>query len=169
MKDIQIIPIREEYIEGFHACFDAVARERTYLARVEAPPIDSVRAFVQRIIAGGVPQFVALEGDTVIGWCDVIPNSIEGFTHVGRLGMGVQKDYRGKGIGEKLARATIGKAKKKGLEKVVLSVFASNLAAIKLYEKIGFKVEGVKKKARKIDDNYDDMIEMALFLDAYTE
>jgi len=50
------------------------------------------------------------------------------------------------------------------LERIELEVFASNAPAIKLYEKVGFVVEGVKQKARKLDDIYDDLIEMALFI-----
>jgi RimJ/RimL family protein N-acetyltransferase len=50
------------------------------------------------------------------------------------------------------------------LERIELGVFASNIPAIKLYEKAGFVVEGVKKKARKLDGVYDDMIQMALFI-----
>ena len=43
------------------------------------------------------------------------------------------------------------------------------MAARKLYEKLGFKVEGTKKKAVKFNGRYDDVIEMALFLDAHIE
>ena len=43
---IQILPIAEEHIESYHQCLDSVARERMYLALVEAPPLDSTRAFV---------------------------------------------------------------------------------------------------------------------------
>jgi RimJ/RimL family protein N-acetyltransferase len=50
------------------------------------------------------------------------------------------------------------------LERIELEVFASNTPAITLYEKKGFVVEGVKKKARKLDGVYDDMIQMALFI-----
>ena len=51
-----------------------------------------------------------------------------------------------------------------GLERIELEVFVSNAAAIKLYEKAGFVVEGVKKKGRKLDGEYDDLVEMALFI-----
>lgn len=90
--------------------------------------------------------------------------SLEGFTHSGQLGMGVQKRFRRMGIGTKLIEQALRKAKAKGLERVELKVFASNTAAIKLYEKLGFVVEGVKKKARKLDGAYDDLVEMALLL-----
>jgi ribosomal protein S18 acetylase RimI-like enzyme len=169
MKDIltsefQIVPIAEKYIESFYKCLDSVARERQYLAFVQAPPLESTQQFVLSNIAKDIPQFVALSGEEVIGWCDISPMRCEGFTHCGELGMGVRKGFRRLGVGTKLVEQTIRKAKEQGLERIELEVFASNIQAIKLYEKIGFFVEGVKKKARKLDGVYDDLVEMTLFI-----
>jgi RimJ/RimL family protein N-acetyltransferase len=55
-------------------------------------------------------------------------------------------------------------AKKFGIERVELEVYASNIPAIKLYEKRGFSHEGVKRKARKLDGVFDDVLMMALFI-----
>lgn len=161
---ISILPITEEHIEGFHRCLDSVARERLYLSFVKAPPLASAREFVRSNIAQDVPQFVAVHEGVVVGWCDISPMSQEGFTHSGSLGMGVHKGYRRRGVGEQLIRATLEKAIKQGLERIELEVFASNEPAIRLYEKLGFVVEGTKKQARKLDGVYDDIICMALFV-----
>ena len=163
-QNARILPIAEEHVEGFHRCLDSVARERLYLALVQAPPLDSTRGFVLSNIANDVPQFVAVIDNEVVGWCDICPMKREGFTHCGELGMGVHVRYRRCGIGQQLVVRTIQKAKEKGLERIELEVFASNVPAIKLYEKLGFVTEGVKKKARKIDGRYDDIVEMALFV-----
>ena len=82
----------------------------------------------------------------------------------GTLGMGVRKDFRRLGIGTRLLEQTLGGSREMGLERIALEVFASNTAAIKLYEKAGFAIEGVKKKARKLDGEYDDLVDMALFI-----
>ena len=158
---IQILPIAERYIEGFCHCLDAVARERAYLAFVQAPPLASVREFVCAHLAGNVPQFVALDGDRVVGWCDISPERHEGFEHSGRLGMGVLRAYRGRGIGTRLIVAAMDAARERGLERIELEVFASNQPAIGLYKKMGFVVEGIKKKARKLDGRYEDILCMA--------
>ena len=163
-QDIRILPIAEEHIDGFHRCLDLVARERLYLALVQAPPLDSTKAFVLSNIANHVPQFVAVINKDVIGWCDISPLKYEGFKHRGELGMGVHPLYRGLGIGQQLIGRTIQRAKESGLVRIELEVFASNVSAIKLYEKIGFITEGIKKKARWIDGNFDDIIEMVLFV-----
>jgi ribosomal protein S18 acetylase RimI-like enzyme len=168
-ETIQIVPIAEEHIEGFYWCLDAVARERRYLGFVQAPPLESVRQFVLENIENSLPQFVALSEDEqdkarLVGWCNIFPQNLEGFTHCGTLGMGVHKAFRRRGIGERLVERAISRAKEIGLERVELEVYASNIPAIKLYKKLGFVVEGMKKRARKLDGTYDDMIQMALFI-----
>jgi ribosomal protein S18 acetylase RimI-like enzyme len=164
VQEIRIVRIAEAYIEGSYRCLASVARERRHLAFTQAPPFESARSFVLSNIAQNVPQLVALHGDEVVGWCDISPMTREGFTHCGTLGMGVRKDFRRLGIGRRLLEQTIGEARRMDLEWIELEVFASNTAAIRLYEKAGFVVEGVKKRGRKLDGEYDDLVQMALFI-----
>src|SRR5262245_21963971 len=127
MVDIRIVPTAERYIESFHAAVDVVARERRYLGFVEAPPLDSTRDFVRRMLAGGGVQMCAVAPeDSVVGWCDIYRKTMEGFRHCGVLGMGLLPDYRGRGLGERLAVETIEAAQLAGIERVELEVFASN-------------------------------------------
>lgn len=165
MSGVEIIPISEEYIEGFHSCLDSVARERIYLAGVKARPIDTTREFVMNNIENNIPQYIAVHEGHVVGWCDIIPRRGVDFSHSGGLGMGVHKDYRGQGIGTRLLNATLEAAKEYGLERVELEVYTSNTRAMKLYAKRGFLTEGVKRKARKLDGVYYDIQVMALFFD----
>jgi len=162
--EIQVLTISEDCIEGYCACPDAVARERLYLGFVEAPPLESTRGFVRGVIADGIPQFVAVVGEQVIGWCDVLPMKMEGFTHCGELGMGVCRAYRGQGIGRRLLTAALARAREFGLERVELEVFASNTPAVRLYQSEGFLLEGVKGKVRFLDGVYDDLLMMAKFI-----
>ena len=65
----RIAPIAQEHIESFHAMLDEVARERRWLAMLEAPPLEELRKHVLGNISGGVPHFVALADARVVGWC----------------------------------------------------------------------------------------------------
>lgn len=162
-----ISPIGREHIDGFHRCLDIVSKERRYLASVEAPPIERVREFVVGNIAAGVPQYVALFGGEVVGWCDIRPvNKLPGFTHTGVLGMGVHPEHRGRGLGRALLNDTVRAAQKAGLKKVELEVYATNVPAIALYLLSGFAVEGSKRRARYLDGKYDDLILMARWLES---
>lgn len=162
---IEIIPTTLDLIESHTDCLDSVARERQYLAMIEGPPLERVREFVQNVIDRGYVQFFAVEGRQVVGWCDITPVlTLPGFEHVGNLGMGVRRAYRGRGIGRRLIETTLQAAREKGLERIELEVFASNAGAISLYEKVGFVREGLKRRARKLDGVYDDLVVMGLLL-----
>lgn len=164
---VEIARVREEHIEGFHAALDVVARERAYLTFLEAPPLNLTRVFVGKSIANGHPHFVALDGDRVIGWCDVTPRADRPTTrHCGVLGMGILPEWRGGGIGEKLIRRAIEASRAFGLSRVELEVREDNGQAFALYRKIGFEVEGRRRRAILVDGIYFDLIMMALPLDA---
>lgn len=154
--------IRTEDAEGFHACLDAVARERRYLAQVEAPPLEKVRGFVAQSVADGVAQFVAVEAGEIVGWCDIFGHWAHALKHVGTLGMGVRADARGRGLGEALLRATLAHAEAQGICRVVLEARADNLPAIRLYEKVGFQHEGLRRCALRFDGVFHDGVQMAL-------
>jgi ribosomal protein S18 acetylase RimI-like enzyme len=157
--------IRLTDAEAFREALDKVCRERRYLAAFEAPALEDVQSFIASNVKLGHPQFVAEHTGRVVGWCDAIPGEIaSGTAHVGRLGMGVVPDFRGKRIGLRLLEATIEMAKTSKLEKIELSVYASNIPAIRLYRKLGFEEEGLKKRGRLVDGVYDDVLLLALEL-----
>lgn len=159
---IEIIAISEAHIESFHRALDTVARERRYLAFLEAPPLEAVRSFVLDMIAQGHPQFVALSGAEVVGWCDVRRHARPIYAHAGILGMGLLPPFRGQGIGTRLIRTTLVAAQAAGLSRVELSAREGNLIAIELYKKVGFAVEGMSRNAIRIDGVYENLIQMAV-------
>jgi RimJ/RimL family protein N-acetyltransferase len=163
MKHIRIEPATRDHAEAWRECLDQVARERKYLAMLEAPGLQDIRAFIDGLNSGAGFQLLALASDgTVMGWCDIFRMPQPGFTHCGRLGMGVAREYRRHGLGRQLLLTAIEKAGQIGLTRIELDVFASNRAAIHLYETAGFAHEGVKRGAREIDGLVDDVVLMAL-------
>ena len=160
-----IRPIREEDAPAFRELLDSVARERRYLAALEAPPLERMQAFVTGVVKAGHAQFVADDDGKLLGWCDALPGEASaGTAHVARLGMGVHKDHRGRGLGRALMEATIEKVRSRGLEKIELSVYSANAPAIALYRKLGFVEEGRKIRGRFVDGEYDDVLLMGLMV-----
>ena len=50
---------KREDAEGFWECLDSVAKERVYLAQVEALPIERVREFVAKSVEQDAAQSLA--------------------------------------------------------------------------------------------------------------
>ncbi|WP_426611951.1 N-acetyltransferase family protein [Bradyrhizobium sp. McL0616] len=159
---IEIIAISETQIESFHRALDTVSRERRYLAFLEAPPIESTRAFVLDNIANGYPQFVALSAGAVVGWCDVVRKARPVHAHGGVLGIALLPAFRRQGLGERLILRALDAAKAFGFRRVELTVRRDNVNAIALYEKVGFEVEGCQRGAVQVDGVLHDIVMMSV-------
>ena len=80
--------------------------------------------------------------------------------HVGQIGMAVRDDWHGKGAGTALMEAAVDLADKwLNLMRLELDVYTDNQAAIRLYQKFGFVIEGTL-----VDYAYRD----GQFVDTYT-
>jgi RimJ/RimL family protein N-acetyltransferase len=159
---VVVVPIRLEHASGLHDCIDGVAKERRYLAQTFAKPRADFDAFVRDSVSNDLVQFVALDGSRVVGWADIFQAWPDAVQHCGSLGMGVTATHRGQGIGERLIRVCIDKAKTKGMTRIELQVRSDNERAIRLYERVGFSREGTLRRAMRFDGVYYDALQMSL-------
>jgi RimJ/RimL family protein N-acetyltransferase len=138
--------------------FSAVAAERSGIATEPPVDIDERAAQFARTIADSV---VAAAGGQIIGMIHVEATR-HGF---GEIGMLVDRDWRGRGVGSALVLAAIGLAREQGLHKLSLEVFAHNAGAIALYRKCGFVEEGRRpRQYRRASGELWDSIVMGLAL-----
>jgi ribosomal protein S18 acetylase RimI-like enzyme len=165
-SNVCIVPITTAHAAGFWACVDAVARERKFLAMLEAPALQSVQGFVSENVKNDMAHFVAVDTISsqpqVIGWADVLPLDRPTMAHSGVLGMGLLSAYRGQGLGRKLLTACIDKSWANGLTRIGLSVRHDNANAIALYERMGFLREGIKHQALQFDGRFYDEVVMGM-------
>jgi RimJ/RimL family protein N-acetyltransferase len=76
--------------------------------------------------------------------------------------------FQGLGIGYEASHLIIRHTfERLGLNRIELGVDIRNLNAIKLYERIGFKNEGISRKAICANFQYFDVIKMGLLFDEY--
>ncbi|MGO4676082.1 N-acetyltransferase family protein [Bosea sp. 2YAB26] len=155
----------ESDLAGCHRCLDDVAREGRWLSRLSAPPIERYADFIAGLREANAPRVVAVDRE-VVGWCDIIPDASPVRAHVGKLGMGLLASHRGLGLGRRLLTLALDRARQRGLERIELSVLHDNKAARALYERLGFQIEGRRRRDWKRDGVYRDSILMALDLGA---
>lgn len=162
--DYKIIYPSEKYFRSFHRTLGDVASEQIYIEMVEAPPIESVVEFQTKLITNNWPVYYAVLGEDVVGWADISVSANPRLAHRGFLGMGLHKAHRGRGLGTQILQKSLKHAKDIGLEKVELTVYTDNEAAIRLYRKCGFTEIGKIKNYRKFNGRYFDCLQMELFL-----
>lgn len=167
-SNVEIIPIIETHFHSLWLALDIVAREKQYLAFLQAPPQKDAFSFFQNIVNNDLCQFIALHDDTVIGWCDILPAYGEARAHVGVLGIGLIPGFRHLGIGAKLIETALSSAWEKGFSRIELSVRKDNANAKALYERFGFAIEGINRNGYFVDGEFYDVCTMALLAEVNT-
>lgn len=84
---------------------------------------------------------VAVSGETVVGYIgsQLVPPEAD------MMNLAVKAEFRGQGVGSALCRALLQRLREERITSLCLEVRDSNLAAIALYEKLGFVQVGLRK------------------------
>jgi RimJ/RimL family protein N-acetyltransferase len=107
---------------------------------------------------GGLAHKAVLDGK-LVGMVTIVRGHRPRFRHTGTLGLSVQRAVWGLGVGRALAEAALAGARELGLRRVTLYVRADNERAIRLYEALGFRLEGRLVGGFAIGDaEYDDLV-----------
>lgn len=112
-------------------------------------------------------QFVAIIADElgsekIIGSAGLSVFANNRLRHSAGIGIMVHRDYQGNGVGRKLMETLLDVSDNwLMLVRVELSVFIDNQKAIELYKKLGFEIEGTKRKAAIRNGEYIDEYIMA--------
>ena len=109
---------------------------------------------------------LAFHGERIVGHLQIFRQAwSERLKGNGELIIYLHQDFQGVGLGTAMMREAIDIARQKGLHRLVLSVIADNHNAIKLYEKVGFQHEGLRREDYLGEDGkYHDVVEMGLLL-----
>lgn len=105
------------------------------------------------------------ETKTVVGLLGFqTPSKLSAHQKVWSIDVGVLPSAQGKGVGTALLTAIKVLATEQGIHKLSLRVFSTNPAAIHLYQKNGFEVEGRLKDEFWIEGQFIDDLFMAYFI-----
>ncbi len=118
----------------------------------------SMEGELERVSKGMAYYYVALADGKVAGYGGMWHVVNEG--HITNIA--VDENYRRRGIADAIVAKIIETAQKKDMLGVTLEVRPSNTAAIALYKKHGFGIEGLRKEY--YDDNREDAYIMWRYL-----
>ena len=83
--------------------------------------------------------YVLIDGERIVGYA-MLRGWDEGYT-VPSLGIAVHPDARGTGTGHALMNLLHGAARSQGADQVRLKVYETNVRALQLYQKMGYRFE----------------------------
>lgn len=96
---------------------------------------DRVRSWLDTVLAQGIHLLAIREGE-LIGHAFLVPTLADG---VAEYAIFLRADERGHGVGTALSHAIIEAAREAGLRRLWLTVELQNRAALRSYEKAGFR------------------------------
>ncbi|GAB4194144.1 MAG: GNAT family protein [Roseiflexaceae bacterium] len=104
--------------------------------------------------------------DELVG--EVVLNKIDPDNRSANIRIGIRQPHTGRGYGSEAMRLMLGYAfEQLRLHRVDLEVFLFNPRALHVYEKLGFKREGVLRDVILLDGVYHDAIVMSMLEDEY--
>lgn len=110
-------------------------------------------------------NMVAIKDGSIVGYISLVFGKHKKFKgNAYLINAAVSRSERNQGIGTALFNEIENYSRKRGARRIEFDVFASNTRAIKLYEKLGYEIEGVKRRAVENSHGFDDLIFMAKFL-----
>lgn len=167
---VLIRPARPRDARPFLEAFRAVAAERRY---VRTEVVTRSARFYRRRFRSPYDErgahLVAVSSDRLVGSISIRREDQPTTRHVATLGMFVSADHRRQGIGAALMDAAMVWARANGVERVELSVYPHNDAAIALYRRFGFEQEGRLVRRSKKSYGYEDEILMGVWIGPPTE
>lgn len=157
-------------VEVREAVIDDAAALREYAVRLFAeklpgifrrpfPTLEEEREFVAGYVAPANSVLLIAEVDgRVIGIAGLRGRTLEQEAHVGHVQVSVDRDHRGKGIGRLLLQRLFAWAPARGATRLEIQALTNNPGAIRLYERVGFVRDGLRRGAVVVDGEYVDAV-----------
>jgi putative acetyltransferase len=118
---------------------------------------------------GNMPNLIPLVAEynkKIVGYAVIYKYPHQRRKGIGDLAIYLHQDFQKAGLGTAMTEKLLALAKEGKMHKIELTVVADNQIAKNLYQKFGFKTEGVSKDSFfGFDGKYHNMVHMGLVLD----
>lgn len=167
LKDGSVVVLKYPTVEDAQKLMDfinPIVKEDTFILLNQEQSLNQEKAYLANIVSqmhqSNAIKICGNVGDRIVAVADVT-RYLYKQNHVGRFGISISQDYRGKGLGRVMMEETLKQAKQiLGLQMIELTCYADNIVGQKLYESLGFTMYGkmpraVQYKGKLIDQlNY---------------
>ena len=155
---IQFLPIQESELGRINELSN-MPEIAEHFETIPPVPMETTLALWQYIQNGIVSLWGIHTGDRIIGGAGYYaqPPGTR-LSHSATFFLYIEPGYWGKGIGTKTIQFLEEEVRKKGYRRMECMVADTNPRAIRLYEQLGFELEGKKREAFNIDGRYVDLL-----------
>ena len=152
---------REQDAASIHALKQSIYAEDKWFINDGPPSQGMIERQLRSLDVEKHLYLIAEKEKQACGWLELYCLQPKKINHIATLTLAVAKAYRGKGIARRMLEQAIVWAKTMKIHKIALNVRANNTAAIRLYDSLGFMIEGREKDQIKLDNGFEDNLIMA--------
>lgn len=164
-KDGEEITLRPAEVEDSCEIIDTVrssALERSYVLMEQfGKNTESEKEYISGLDRSRNLLMVAVAGNNVIGCMAALQADAgrwESTCHVLHVGLHLKEAFRGLGIGSEMLAYAEAWAIERGYMKMEASIFTGNKRSLHLFNRAGFKEEGVRKLRVRVGKDYLDEV-----------
>ncbi len=166
-----IRPVRRQDAEPLFEMMCLLDEETSFMMyepgerKEKTTDISGLRSKIDAAVSGRDLLLVAEEcGGKIAGYIWAERGRLNRILHTAYIVVGIREGYRRQGIGTEFFRQLEKWARENSVLRLELTVECANTAAVHLYEKSGFAVEGKRIKSMKLNHELVDEFYMAKIL-----
>ena len=157
---IKIRQIREGDAESFLAMMKTLDNETKFMMYEPDERISTVEKqgkIINELLArDNQTIFVAEDDGWLVGFLGVYGGEFRRTRHRAYIVVGIIREFWGRGVGKSLFLEMEKWSRSKGIHRLELTVMSHNERGIRLYQKMGFEVEGTRRDSLLVDGEYID-------------
>jgi RimJ/RimL family protein N-acetyltransferase len=140
---LQLARLQPEDAQALAAFAAALpAHDLLFLRRdISQPKV--IAAWTQAIAEGRLHSLAVREAGALVGCSAIVVDALSWSRHVGELRVLVAPVWRGRGLGRVLIQQCFAQALELGLDKLVAQMTVDQVAAIAVFEELGFRAEAL--------------------------
>jgi RimJ/RimL family protein N-acetyltransferase len=129
--------------DALHGFFCRIPEEDLLFLRRDVTDREVIESWALDVAAGQTFTLLAEAGGRVVGEASVHRSRAPWSAHVGEIRVVVDAGHRRLGLGSALVQAIFLEALRRGIEKIVAEMTPDQTAAIAVFQKLGFRPEGL--------------------------
>lgn len=167
-EEVIIRSVTADDYENFCEFFEKLATETIFTNQYIGRPRRSKETFEKQLGSDSLYRLVVCNTKgTIVGTCSILIERPDHpwLNHSCDFGIMLLKEYTRQGLGKFLIRKMEQWAKQKHLHRIGAQVRTKNTAALNLYLKLGYEVEGIARDAAYINGEWHSQYYISKILD----
>jgi L-amino acid N-acyltransferase YncA len=161
-RGVELRLMKPEDAELLHKFFCHIPPEDLLFLRRNVTDRQVIDQWADRVRHGGVVTVMAITDGRLVGEASLHHNSTPWTEHVAEVRVVVDGSMRQSGLGTRLTSEIFLLAIQRGIKKIVAEMTIEQKAAIAVFQKLGFRVEGLMRNhVRDRAGNAHDLVLMA--------